>query len=54
MPGVVGISSEYPHLSSRDLVHLAVMLNHGVEAILTMDRHFDSVSQVRRIDPSEF
>lgn len=48
------LSSEYPRLPSRDLIHLAVMQNHGIEAILTADTHFDNVAQVRRIDPGSF
>lgn len=48
------LSAKYPSLPSRDLVHLAVMLNNGIGAILTVDTHFDGIPQVTRIDPREF
>ncbi|MBN1582784.1 MAG: type II toxin-antitoxin system VapC family toxin [Anaerolineae bacterium] len=44
----------YPKLQSRDLVHVAVMLNNGISHILSTDAHFDQVSEIRRIDPREF
>ena len=44
----------YPALSPRDLIHLAVMLRHGIREIITADTGFDSVAEVRRIDPATF
>jgi uncharacterized protein len=38
-------------LSARDLIHWSVMSRAGVEAIVTADRGFDRVSEVRRLDP---
>lgn len=38
------------HLSARDAVHVAVMLNHGVAWIATFDRAFDQVAGVRRCE----
>lgn len=35
------------HLSSRDLVHLAVMLNNGIERIITADRGFLQVPGIQ-------
>lgn len=48
------LSSDYPRLTARDLLHLAVMLHHGIPAILSTDRHFDDIPLVRRIDPADF
>ncbi len=48
------LSLQYPGLPSRDLLHLAAMLNHGIPAILSADTHFDRVAEVRRMDPAEF
>ena len=47
-------AEEYPGLSPRDLIHLAVMLRHGIHEIITADRGFDRVRGIRRIDPAEF
>lgn len=44
----------YPKLRSRDLIHVAVMLNHGVLRVLSTDAHFDQVGEIQRIDPREF
>lgn len=43
--------SEYPSLSTRDGVHLGVMREHGVETILSYDRHFSDVPWVKRLEP---
>ena len=48
------LAEQYPYLSPRDLIHLAVMLRHGLTAIATADTGFDSIEAVRRIDPSLF
>lgn len=46
------LAERYPALSPRDLIHLAVMLRHQIQEIITTDRGFDSVKEVRRIDPT--
>ncbi len=46
------LSARYPELPGRDLVHLAVMLNHGIEIVVSADRHFDRFSEIRRLDPT--
>jgi len=48
------LAEQYPALSPRDLIHLAVMLRHEIQEIITTDSGFDSVKEVRRIDPSAF
>lgn len=35
-------------LSSRDALHVAVMQRHGIDEVLSFDRHFDLVPGVRR------
>src|SRR5262249_43158963 len=42
----------YPMLPARDLLHLAAMLNNGITTIVSADRHFDVISEIRRRDPS--
>jgi predicted nucleic acid-binding protein len=39
----------HPELTARDAIHLAVMRAHGIETILSFDRHFDGLPGVTRI-----
>jgi predicted nucleic acid-binding protein len=39
----------HPELTARDAVHLAVMREHGIEKILSFDRHFDGLPGVTRL-----
>ena len=50
MPWLV---ERYPELSARDLIHVATCLEEGITAIVSPDRGFDAVSEIRRVDPSE-
>ncbi len=45
------LADEYIGLSARDLLHVAVMARVGAETVITADRGFDRVPQVRRLDP---
>jgi len=48
------LAGRYPALAARDLVHLATCLHEGISEIITPDRGFDQVAEVRRIDPTDF
>lgn len=50
MPALV---ERYPALAARDLVHVATCLEHGISAIVSPDRGFDVVSEVRRLSPED-
>lgn len=39
-------------LSPRDLIHLAVMLNNGIKHIITTDRAFGEIEDIRVIFPT--
>ena len=39
----------HPELTARDAIHLAVMREHGMERILSFDRHFDGLPGVSRL-----
>jgi len=39
----------HPDLTARDAVHVAVMREHGIENILSFDRHFDGVPGITRM-----
>jgi predicted nucleic acid-binding protein len=51
MPGLV---QRYPALAARDLLHVATCLEEGIAEIVSPDRGFDSVAEIRRIDPATF
>jgi len=42
--------SDFP---PRDLVHVAVMMNHGISKVISVDAHFDLISEVTRIAPQD-
>ncbi|MGH2837112.1 MAG: type II toxin-antitoxin system VapC family toxin, partial [Thermoleophilaceae bacterium] len=42
----------HPALAARDLVHVATCLEEGIVEIISPDRGFDAVPEVRRIDPT--
>jgi uncharacterized protein len=45
------LSDRYPRLSARDLIHLAIMRNNGIDRIITADADFEDISGIERIDP---
>lgn len=49
MEGARTLTAGLPRLGPRDLVHLAVMREHGVQLIATADKGFDLVPGLRRI-----
>lgn len=54
MRRVPELMRRYPSLDARDLVHLATCIHEGISEIISPDRGFDQVAELRRIDPSEF
>ena len=41
----------HPGLPAREALHVATMETHGVERLLSADRHFDQIDTVTRVDP---
>lgn len=54
MRRVPELAARYPSLAARDLVHIATCIHEGINEIITPDRGFDMVTEVRRIDPMSF
>ena len=52
MRRVPDLAERYPDLSARDLVHVATCIHEGITEIVSPDRGFDQVTEVRRIDPA--
>ena len=42
----------YARLQARYSLHVAVMVNNGIQHIISADLHFDTVHEVQRVDPS--
>lgn len=40
-------------IKARDVLHAAVMRRHGLDRIITTDRHFDILAGIERLDPLE-
>ena len=49
----MSLMSEIRNLSSRDAIHAAVVMGHGLEGIVSADRDFDRIPGLRRFDPVE-
>ncbi len=47
------LMSETRNLSSRDAIHAAVVIEHGLEGIVSADQDFDRIPGLRRFDPAE-
>lgn len=45
------VLEEYPAITARDAIHVAVMRRHGISTIYSFDTHFDMVRGIRRIEP---
>jgi predicted nucleic acid-binding protein len=43
----------YSHLAARDAIHAAVVQVHRLEGIVSADRVYDGVKELRRFDPLE-
>jgi len=56
-PQDIGVACDllerYTDLSVRDSVHAAVMINNGIVTMISADRHFDSIEEIKRIDPGD-
>ncbi|MGH8932700.1 MAG: type II toxin-antitoxin system VapC family toxin [Egibacteraceae bacterium] len=48
-----GLVTRYPHLTARDLVHVATCAEEGITAIVTPDEGFRSVVELRRVRPDD-
>lgn len=53
MRRVPALAERYPDLAARDLVHVATCIHEGIDEIVSTDRGFDGVREIRRIDPME-
>jgi predicted nucleic acid-binding protein len=54
MRRVPDLAARYPSLDARDVVHVATCIHEGITDIISPDRAFDQVAEIRRIDPTDF
>jgi predicted nucleic acid-binding protein len=54
MRRVPDLIDRYPTLSARDVVHVATCIHEGISEIVTPDRGFDVVREIRRVPPEDF
>jgi len=54
MRRIPDLAAAYPGLAARDLVHVATCIHEGIGEIISPDRAFDDVREIRRIDPTAF
>ena len=47
------LMSETRNLSARDAIHAAVVIEHGLEGIVSADQDYDRIPGLRRFDPME-
>jgi predicted nucleic acid-binding protein len=53
MRRVPELARRYPSLDARDLIHVATCIHEGISEIVSSDRAFDGVRELRRIRPEE-
>ena len=49
----VSMMKKYKQLLSRDAIIIANMLNNNIKEIISVDKDFDKVSEINRINPEE-
>lgn len=54
MRRIPDLLARYPRLQARDLVHVATCIHEGITEIISPDRGFDDVAELKRIDPLAF
>lgn len=47
------LADYHPHVSTRDLVHAAVMKRLGADRVISADTDFDRLPGITRLDPSD-
>jgi uncharacterized protein len=47
----LGLLKEHPHITTRDAVHAATMINNEIEEIISTDSHFDTIKGLKRVKP---
>jgi predicted nucleic acid-binding protein len=51
LDGALALMDRHRELPGRDAVHAAIAVNRGITTIVSADRHFDRLDEIRRVDP---
>lgn len=54
MRSAADVLVRHTRLQSRDAVHAAVVMENGLEGIISADCAFDEITGIKRFDPKEF
>ena len=47
------LAKKYPKIRSADLIHTSTCLLNNIDSVISVDRDFDKISEIKRIDPSD-
>lgn len=50
----LSLAQKYPNITSRDLLHVAVCLENGLPTIITYDKEFKKISEIKSFSPEEY
>ncbi len=53
MLGARLVLGTHPRLDPRDAIHASVVIQHGLEGIISTDRAYDGIAGVTRFDPKD-
>lgn len=53
MEGTCDLVERYPGLTARDALHAAVAKEHNAEVIVSLDKDFDLIGEIRRLSPEQ-
>ena len=42
------------NLPPRDVIHAAVMINNGISNVISADKHFDAIKEIKRVRPEQY
>lgn len=44
---------KYTNIEARDAIHIATMLENDIKLICSVDKHFDNIDKIKRIEPGQ-
>ena len=53
LPLALGMLEAHPRLGARDAIHAAAGISNGLTVIISTDRDFDGLGELRRVDPAD-
>ena len=47
------LMKKYINIEARDAIHIATMLENDIKFICSVDKHFDNIDRIKRIEPGQ-